>query len=366
MKPNSYLFLSSVAVFCILLISTAGCGIFDSPASTLRSQSSVNALPDFADLVAKVAPSVVAITTESVTYDSYSNPQIQQGAGSGWVIDENGTIVTNNHVVDGARTVTVEFIDHQAYTASDITTDPMTDIATLKVNRGSKSQPLAVADTSRLRVGDWVMVMGNPLGLGISAKQGIISRLGVTMSSSPEQVYTNLIETSAAINRGNSGGPMVNMSGEVIGITSLKIDATGIEGMGYAITVGDVIPVIQTLATGKKYMRPWLGANLATVDNGLAVRYSLPVEGGALVVSTYPGSPAEKIGLVRGDVIVGFDNKPVASASDLTRLVNSSEVGQEVKLDFWRGKDRKTVAVVIDHCPFVCPIYPSPTASIVR
>jgi serine protease Do len=209
----------------------------------------------------------------------------------------------------------VEFIDHQAY-PSDITTDPMTDIATLKVNRGSKSQPLTVADTSRLRVGDWVMVMGNPLGLGISAKQGIISRLGVTMSSSPEQVYTNLLDSF--INR-EMRGPMVNMSGEVIGITSLKIDATGIEGMGYAITVGDVIPVIQTLATGKQYMRPWLGANLATVDNGLAVRYSLPMEGGALVVSTYPGSPAEKIGLVRGDVIVGFDNKPVASASDERR-----------------------------------------------
>jgi serine protease Do len=304
-------------------------------------QSSVAALPNFADVVVKVEPSVVAITTESVTYDSYNNNHIEQGAGSGWVMDENGTIVTNNHVVEGATTVTVEFSDHKAYTASDITTDPMTDIATLKVNRGSKSKPLVIGDTSRLRVGDWVMVMGNPLGLGISAKQGIISRLGVTMSSSPDQVYTNLIETSAAINRGNSGGPMVNMRGEVIGITSLKIDATGIEGMGYAITVGDVIPVIQTLATGRQYMRPWLGANLATIDNGLAVRYGLPIEGGALVVSTYPGSPAEKVGLIRGDIIISFNSRTVTNAGDLDRLVNSSKVGQEVKLDFWRGKDRK-------------------------
>ena len=151
-------------------------------------------------------PSVVAISTESVTYDSHNHPQTSGDSGSGWIIDKTGNIVTNNHVVEGATSITVELFDHQAYSAKIVSTDPITDVAVLKIDTGRGLQPLIIADTSKLRVGHWVIILGNPLGLGISAKQGIISRLGVNMSSSPDQMYYDLIETSAAVNPGNSGG----------------------------------------------------------------------------------------------------------------------------------------------------------------
>ncbi len=347
MKRKKCLLFYLVFASSLCLLLSVSCAL---PGLSVQKENSAIS-PDFADLIAKVAPSVVAITTESVTYDSYHNPHTDQSAGSGWIINENGTIVTNNHVVEGAKSITVEFSDHKAFKASNVTTDPISDIATLQVDRGQKLQPLPVADTSKLRIGDWVLVMGNPLGLGISSKQGIISRMDVSMSSSPEQNYTDLIETSAAINPGNSGGPMINMDGEVIGITSLKIDASGIEGMGYAIAIDHILPIIQILAKGDKYPRPWLGASLTTVDNGLAVQYNLQAESGALIVNLFPGSPAEKAKMALGDIIVGFDNEPVSSADELNHLVNSSKVGQKVTLTFWHRQDQQTVEVTLVETP---------------
>jgi serine protease Do len=358
MKSKKYLIIC-VSVLCLALL--AGCSSYNAPstkpaAASITPTTSGSALSRFADLAEKIAPSVVAITTESVTYDSYNSPHTQASAGSGWILDANGTIVTNNHVVEGAKTITVEFADHRAVTAVSFTTDQVTDVATVKVDPSPQFPPLTVADTTHLRVGDLVMVMGNPLGLGISAKQGIISRLGVSMASSPEQVYSNLIETSAAINPGNSGGPMVNMDGEVIGITSLKIDATGIEGMGYAITISDVVPIIQVLAKGQPYPRAWLGASLTTVDNGTAMQYNLPTETGAMVVSVSSGSPADKAKMAKGDTIIGFDNTQVSDADQLTRLINSSKVGQKVKLTFWQGTAKKSVEIALATTP------PTPSA----
>jgi len=203
-------------------------------------------LPSFRDLIDVVEHSVVAINTETVINSGFIQRTVQ-GAGSGWIIDPSGIIVTNNHVVEGAKTITVILNDGTSYTPVSINTDTAADIAVLKINAGTLPA-LKIADVSQLFVGDWVVAVGNALGQGISAKDGIVSRLGVDIQVSQTETYTNLIETNAAINPGNSGGPLVNLAGGVVGITSLKLSAAGIEGMGYAINIGMALPVIQRLS----------------------------------------------------------------------------------------------------------------------
>lgn len=211
-----------------------------------QNEALVN-LPSFSDLIDLVESSVVAINTEVVVNNRFAQGTVQ-GAGSGWIIDESGIIVTNNHVIEGAQTISVVMSDGTTYTPESVQTDPANDIAVVKINAGNLPA-LHIADTSQLKVGDWVVAAGNALGQGISAKNGIVSRLGVNVAVSATETYNNLIETNAAINPGNSGGPLVNLSGEVVGITSIKLSAAGIEGMGYAINMSDALPVIQQLSS---------------------------------------------------------------------------------------------------------------------
>jgi serine protease Do len=215
-------------------------------ASVPKQSGVLVALPSFADLTDLVKQSVVAVNTETVVRSRFIRGTVQ-GAGSGWVFDESGIIVTNNHVIEGARSITVQLQDGTTYTPVSINADPATDLAILKINAG-KLPALKVGDVSKLRVGDWVVAVGNALGMGISVKDGIVSRLGVSIQVSPTETYSNLIETNAAINPGNSGGPLVNLAGEVMGITSLKLSTAGVEGMGYAINIADALPVIQKLS----------------------------------------------------------------------------------------------------------------------
>jgi len=203
-------------------------------------------LPSFADLTDNVKHSVVAIDTETVISRRYIQRTVQ-GAGSGWIYDGSGIIVTNNHVIEGAQTISVELENGKTYTPVSVKTDPGNDIAILKIDAGTLPA-LKIGDASRLRVGDWVVAVGNALGMGISVKDGIVSRLGVSIEMSPSETYSDLIETNAAINPGNSGGPLVNLAGEVVGITSLKLSAGGVEGMGYAINIADALPVIEKLS----------------------------------------------------------------------------------------------------------------------
>jgi serine protease Do len=246
-------------VFILLVILPVGCLVppttetlpqaaaQNNIAAPLPQQVSLSlSLPSFADLTDAVKHSVVAIDTQTVISRRYIQRTIQ-GAGSGWIYDSSGIIVTNNHVIEGAQTITVELETGKTYTPVSVKTDPDSDIAILKINAGNL-QPLKVGDGSKLRVGDWVLAVGNALGMGISVKDGIVSRLGVSVQMSPSETYNNLIETNAAINPGNSGGPLVNLAGEVIGITSVKISAGGVEGMGYAINIEDALPVIQKLS----------------------------------------------------------------------------------------------------------------------
>ncbi|MDD5094761.1 MAG: trypsin-like peptidase domain-containing protein, partial [Dehalococcoidia bacterium] len=203
--------------------------------ATTPASVSTSAVPSLADMVAAVYPSVVTINTESTTYNYFYGQQVQEGAGSGWIYREDGLIVTNNHVVEGAQKVTVGLADGRAFEAEVIHGDSVADLAIVEID--AKDLPVAkVGDSSSMRVGEWVVAIGNPLGQGLRAKQGIVSGMNVSLSADQGESLFDLIETSAAINPGNSGGPLVNMAGEVVGITSAKISAVGVEGMGYAIS----------------------------------------------------------------------------------------------------------------------------------
>ena len=213
--------------------------------STTTSQNEVVNMPSFAGLINIAQPCVVEINV-SATVSTGRRTVQQQGAGSGWIMDTNGTIVTNDHVITGATTITVTTSDGNTYPAQVIGEDQVADLALIKID-AAQLQSMKIGDASKLRSGDWVLAIGNPLGQGIIVTQGIISRLGVSVPYSATQTYNDLIETTAPINPGNSGGPLINMAGEVIGITTLGATG-GVQGMGYAISMVDALPVIQKLS----------------------------------------------------------------------------------------------------------------------
>jgi len=307
-------------------------------------------LSSIADVVALVKPSVVAINTEYVSYDIFNRPYEQQGAGSGWIIDEDGLIVTNNHVVEGAEGVTVTLADGRTFPALTIRTDSLSDLAVIKVD--ARNLPaVKVGSSGMLRVGDWVIAIGNSLGLGISATKGIVSAQNISLSVSAGQTLDDLIQTDAAINPGNSGGPLVNMAGEVVGITSVKVSQVGVEGMGYAISSDSAMPIIEELIQNGYVVRPWLGLVLYTVDQYAVLRYGLAVDEGALVTEIAADSPAAVAGIQAGDVITSFDGEEITTAEGLIQAIHSKDIGQLVEIVFWRGESQQTVYVTLEESP---------------
>jgi len=318
------------------------------------SENQTLALPSIADVVALVKPSVVAINTEVISRDFFNRPYTQEGAGSGWILDKDGIIVTNNHVVAGAKNITVTMDDGRTFNAdtSTVSTDPLNDLAIFKID--ARDLPaLNRGDTSGLRVGDWVVAIGNALGQGIRATEGIVSRKGVSIPVSQEQTLYDLIETSAAINPGNSGGPLVNLAGEVIGITSAKIAQIGVEGMGYAISIDTAIPIIQELVNRGYVLRPWLGVRLYTVDQVAIQQLKLAIDKGVLVVEVTGGTPAARAGLEAGDVIVSMGGKEITTLQELTRVLHTSEIGQPLEIVIWRGTDKIAKQVIPTESPVV-------------
>jgi len=187
--------------------------------------------------------------------------------------------------------------------------------------------------------------------MGISAKEGIISRLGVSIPVSSGQTLSDLIETSAPINPGNSGGPLVNMAGEVIGITSAKLAAVEVEGLGFAISSNSAKPIIEELVQKGYVVRPWLGVTLYTVDQYAVFRYRLAVDKGTLITEVAQGSPASKAGLAVGDVIVSFAGKEITTAEEVIQAIHSSQIGQEVEIIYWRGQTKNTTRATLIERP---------------
>ncbi len=312
--------------------------------------TSTDALPSIADAVATVYPSVVTINTEATTYSFFGGKQIEQGAGSGWIYREDGIIVTNNHVIEGAEKVTVGLADGRAFEAEKVYGDSVGDLAIVKIK--ANNLPVAsVGNSTGLRVGDWVVAIGNPLGQGLRAKQGIVSGLNVSLSADEGESLYNLIETSAAINPSNSGGPLADINGEVIGITSAKISAVGVEGMGYAISTETAIPIIEELINKGYVSRPWLGAQYKTVTTIIAMLNHLSVDTGVVISEVTSGSPADKADLKVLDVITSYNGEAVTTAEALDRVILSGQIGQNVNITYVEGKNTKTTTATLAESP---------------
>jgi serine protease Do len=308
------------------------------------------ALPDYVSVIAKVRPSVAIIHTETPSFDVFNGTTTQKGAGSGWIIDSSGLIVTNNHVVQGANTVTVVLDDGRKFTADTVRSDPATDLAVIKINAPNLTA-LTVADSTRLKVGDLVVAIGNSLDEGISATNGIISATGVSITTETGETLYDLIKTNAAINPGNSGGPLVNMEGKVIGITGAKVAQVGVEGTGYAISSSVAMPIINDLIKVGFVSRPWLGVSLYTVDASVVQSLRLKVNKGVLLRQVIAGGPADKAGLKRYDVITNFDGQDVASQQELIKIIRAHKVGQTVPVVYWRGSNQSTSSLTLEQSP---------------
>jgi serine protease Do len=315
------------------------------------ASASVIDLPDLVSVIAKVRPSVVAINTKVPTMSIFGGTFTQEGAGSGWILDSDGLIVTNNHVVEGANSITVTLEDGRDFSADTVRTDAVSDLAVLKIKANNLPAAIKVGDSSAMRVGDWVIAIGNQLGQGIAASQGIVSAKGVSVSADNGETLYDLIQTTAAINPGNSGGPLVNLAGEVIGINSIKVAQVGVEGMGYAISSQVAIPIINELVNKGYITRPWLGAGLYTVNETVFYRYHLPINKGVLITQIVSGGPSDAAGLKAGDIIVSIDGKDITTVDALVKEVRSHSVGSTVEVKYWRDKNENTASVTLGQSP---------------
>jgi serine protease Do len=278
--------------------------------------------------------------------DRDNRPRRVQSLGSGFIIDATGYVVTNNHVIDGADEITVIFSDTTSLTATLVGKDDKTDLALLKVN---PKAPLSVAkfgNSDKARVGDLVMAIGDPFGLGGTVTAGIISARNRDINSGP---YDDFIQTDASINRGNSGGPLFNMDGEVIGVNSAIYSPTGGSvGIGFSIPSNAAERVIDQLKGTGTISRGWLGVRIQAVTEEIAQSLGLDKAKGALIAGMTEGGPAAKGGIQSGDVVITFDGKPVADSRALPRLVADTDVGKTVDVEVMRKGQAKTMPVTVE------------------
>jgi len=268
----------------------------------------------------------------------------QQSLGTGFIIDKEGYILTNNHVIEKTDEIKVILADGKEYTAEIVGRDPKTDLALIKIKPDRPLVPLPLGDSDKIEVGDWVIAIGNPFGLGHTVTAGIVSAKYRHIGAGP---YENFIQTDASINPGNSGGPLLNTAGEVIGInTAIFSQSGGSIGIGFAIPINMAKDLLPQLKKGK-VVRGWLGVLIQAVTPELKEKLGLERVGGALVADITPGGPAEKAGIKRGDVIITFDGKEIKEMRDLPYIVASTPVGKAVEVEVVRKGKRMTFKVEI-------------------
>ncbi len=318
-------------------------------------------LPDFISLAKKLSPSVVNVSTIQIRKATQGGPgfgddqmgefferffgapvprgpQRRGGLGSGFIIDSNGTILTNYHVVDGAEKISVTLSDGKNYDAKVIGKDQKSDIAVVKIDAGRDLPAVNLGDSDRLEVGEWVMAIGNPFGLDHSVTSGIVSAKGRNIGAGP---YDNFIQTDASINPGNSGGPLINLRGEVVGINSAIFSQSGGNiGIGFAIPTNAVKELLPQLRDKGKVVRGFIGASVQKVTPDIADSLGLKQARGALVADVIKGGPAERAGLKPGDIIIEFDRKEIKDSSDLPMQVARVAPGMSVQMKVLRdGKE---------------------------
>jgi serine protease Do len=291
-----------------------------------------------------VTPTVVGITNRATGYDMFRRPYTQQSSGSGVVFRQDGYILTNHHVVEGATELLVNLADGRVLPGTIIGTDAFSDLAVIKVE--ATGLPVAAFGNSDvLRVGELAVAIGNPVGLEFvrTVTAGIISGLNRRVQQGERQLL--LIQTDAAINPGNSGGPLVNGAGEVVGINTLKYAAQGIEGMSFAIPINTARPIVTELMANGRIVRPWLGVRI--VERADAARYGVTVERGVLIVETIARGPAANAGLRAGDIILTVGGQDVHTVAELTTAVQTMKVGDRVPVVVLRGGSQQTVYVIL-------------------
>jgi len=409
-----------IAVLCLLLLVVAGCSLPELVSLTTEQQQDSTALPTAAgaptatplaqredstsptattteqqqnstafdeqaavnDLESQVitvydaaSPSVVNITNRSTVYDRFFGAAPQEGTGSGFVYDDKGHIVTNYHVIEGADEILVTLANGQVYLAEVVGSDPTNDLAVLRVDSGVElPPPLAMADSSQLRVGQFVVAIGNPYGLQRTLTTGVVSALGRVIQGAADNSFIGeAIQTDAAINPGNSGGPLLDLQGRVIGVNSQIISSSGSSaGIGFAVSANTVTRVVPDLIANGYYAHPWLGIeplDLSSSTVSTLRQYGVEVgaDSGVLVLETTSGGPADKAGIrggnqylrmgryrlpVGGDVIVAVNGEAIEGLQDLTvYMENNTAIGDTVQLTVLRDGKDLTVTVTIGEEP---------------
>jgi putative serine protease PepD len=332
------------------------------------------------EIYRRSGPGVVQITTTStqtVEPDPFLNPfgfpeeQQQKALGSGFVIGKSGHIVTNYHVVEGADTIEVGFSNRDTVKARVVGTDPSTDLAVLKVDVDARAlTPLRLGDSDRIRVGDSVVAIGNPLGLERSVTAGIVSALHRPLTAPDNFTIDDVIQTDAAINSGNSGGPLIAANGRVIGVnTAIATGNTGARGnigIGFAVPINTVRDVTSQLIDRGRVEHAFLGVEARPIDEEIADLFNLPVEQGLLVVVVFDDSGADKAGLragttevvvagesyrLGGDIIVEVDGKPAQTTEDLREAVSAKKPGDKMRIEAYRGDDKRSFEVTLGRRP---------------
>ena len=339
---------------------------------------SAQSLPDFTPLIEKNSAAVVNISTTlkqmDVSQQQYNLPQVPEDSpfyeffekyfnqapdgmqpfsersslGSGFIISKDGYVITNNHVVAEADEIIVRLNDRREFVAEVIGTDPRSDIAVLKID--AEDLPvLRLGDSSRLKVGEWVLAIGSPFGFDHSVTQGIISAMGRSL---PNDSYIPFIQTDVAINPGNSGGPLFNLDGEVIGVNSQIYSRNGgYMGLSFAVPINVVTDVYEQIRDKGMVSRGWLGVIIQDVTRELAESFEMKLPRGALVARVLPDSPADRANLQVGDIIISFNNMEVATSSDLPPIVGTTKAGSRVPVEVMRAGKMQTVTVTVDELP---------------
>ena len=336
--------------------------------------------PSFADLAEKLLPTVVNISTiqksekidvslpddadgetAAAQMDNEDSGVLRQALGSGFIIDEQGYIITNYHVIENASSINVVLFDNTEVEADIIGGDEKTDLALIKIEPPFELSKAVFGNSDELRIGDWVLSIGNPFGLGGSVSAGIVSAKSRDIAAGP---YDNFIQTDASINQGSSGGPMFNMKGEVIGINTALFSTTGNSmGVGFAIPINTAGWIISQLEQTGKVKRGWIGIKIQSNNQETAESMDLKGKQGVIVSAVTENSPAAKAGITVGDVILSLGEKEINRSKDFSRLVAESPIGKDISLLVWRNGEVLTINVPVEEMPAAPAIArPSPPA----